>query len=608
MKKLFEPIKLRDNSRERVLRELISYNDNKGKNEEAAKSFSKNFSENKPQHELKPHKRKKASVVMEVLAGAAVIAMLAGIISISINKSAGIKHQPAKSTGSQNVTEKISGSNSGQNNSPQGAIPVDTPMIEFISSKNLGMSIAFNKQYFKEYTEDDNGIILYQNDAGTDTGFNWNNIQISASVNPYEEEVYNWSNDVYDHYYGALQSISDVTIGNLSSDYLSGLGIVSDASSTGIPATKLSFSYELSDNTSECMDVYVIDSRAYYDSLNSEVNDTYGAYIIKAAYQIFHNDNTTEYSTEPELIYNTIDSFSLTQFTKKTYYILASDTKIYITYDDGIRIPEYAFFSKNYSSNAVNNQSDNATGYNSYYSFFSSTAVDEINDNFKVTLPVGHLYDAAGVRDIFTNDDFYPTFRNMVAIDLYYPDYYNYNESSYDNSNIDITYPSYGVLHSVFQTDDNNDIASDITEKSTVSPTDNVSVSKSFEVFPNGDRLISIDDKYCTIYGISEDFKKQKSAGIQTTADNGISGTVNADNNNASDVSFNYDYVIYVPIENIYDVNGNLIGDIIADINEITPSLTMTVYYDGRELETFPAQIYANEVVIYGLETTGIYN
>lgn len=598
MKKLFEPIKLRDNSRERVLRELISYNDNKGKNEEAAKSFSKNFSENKPQHELKPHKRKKASVVMEVLAGAAVIAMLAGIISISINKSAGIKHQPAKSTGSQNVTEKISGSNSGQNNSPQGAIPVDTPMIEFISSKNLGMSIAFNKQYFKEYTEDDNGIILYQNDAGTDTGFNWNNIQISASVNPYEEEVYNWSNDVYDHYYGALQSISDVTIGNLSSDYLSGLGIVSDASSTGIPATKLSFSYELSDNTSECMDVYVIDSRAYYDSLNSEVNDTYGAYIIKAAYQIFHNDNTTEYSTEPELIYNTIDSFSLTQFTKKTYYILADGTDISIASNEGIRIPEYAYFTTNY---AADTQAE--ISYNSYYSFFSSAAADETNNYFKVFLPVGHLYDATGVRDIYTDNDFYSIFKNMVAIDLYYPAYYP--ENDYNSSNTDMFYPSYGVLRSPFYIDNSN---SDISEKGTVTPTDNVRVAKSFELFPNGDKLIYKNDKYCTIYGISEDFKKQKSAGIQTTADNGISGTVNADNNNASDVSFNYDYVIYVPIENIFDVNGNLIGDIIADINEITPSLTMTVYYDGTELETFPAQIYANEVVIYGLETTGIYN
>lgn len=598
MKKLFEPIKLRDNSRERVLRELISYNDNKGKNEEAAKSFSKNFSENKPQHELKPHKRKKASVVMEVLAGAAVIAMLAGIISISINKSAGIKHQPAKSTGSQNVTEKISGSNSGQNNSPQGAIPVDTPMIEFISSKNLGMSIAFNKQYFKEYTEDDNGIILYQNDAGTDTGFNWNNIQISASVNPYEEEVYNWSNDVYDHYYGALQSISDVTIGNLSSDYLSGLGIVSDASSTGIPATKLSFSYELSDNTSECMDVYVIDSRAYYDSLNSEVNDTYGAYIIKAAYQIFHNDNTTEYSTEPELIYNTIDSFSLTQFTKKTYYILADGTDISIASNEGIRIPEYAYFTTNY---AADTQAE--ISYNSYYSFFSSAAADETNNYFKVFLPVGHLYDATGVRDIYTDNDFYSIFKNMVAIDLYYPAYYP--ENDYNSSNTDMFYPSYGVLRSPFYIDNSN---SDISEKGTVTPTDNVRVAKSFELFPNGDKLIYKNDKYCTIYGISENFKKQKSADIQTTADDGISGTVNADNNNVSDVSFNYDYVIYVPIENIFDVNGNLIGDIIADINEITPSLTMTVYYDGRELETFPAQIYANEVVIYGLETTGIYN
>lgn len=59
MKKLFEPIKLRENSRERVLRELISYNDNKGKNEETAKSTSKIFSDNKSQRELKPRKRKK---------------------------------------------------------------------------------------------------------------------------------------------------------------------------------------------------------------------------------------------------------------------------------------------------------------------------------------------------------------------------------------------------------------------------------------------------------------------------------------------------------------------------------------------------------------------
>lgn len=599
MKKLFEPIKLRDNSRERVLRELISYNDNKGKNEETAKSFSKNFSENKPQHELKPHKRKKASIVMEVLAGAAVIAMLAGIISVSINKSAGIKHQPAKSTGSQNVVEKSSNNNSDQNDSLHGAISVDTPMIEFISSKNLGMSIAFNKQYFKEYTEDDNGIILYQNDAGTDTGFNWNNIQISASVSPYEEEVYNWSNDVYDHYYGTLQSISDVTIGNLSSDYLSGLGIVSDTSSTGLPATKFSFSYELSDiNTSECMDVYVIDSRAYYDTLNSEINDTYGVYIIKAAYQIFHNDNTTEYSTDPELIYNTIDSFSLTPFTKKTYYILANGTDISIASNEGIRIPEYAYFTTNYTADT-----QTEITYNSYYSFFSSAAADETNEYFKVILPIGHLYDATGVRDIYTDNDFYSIFKNMVAIDLYYPAYYT--ENDYSSSNTDMSYPSYGVLRSPFYIDNSN---SDISEKGTVSPTDNVRVAKSFELFPNGDKLIYENDKYCTIYGISEDFKKQKSLNIQTATDNGITGTVNADNNNVSDVSFNYDYVIYVPIENIFDVSGNSIGDIIADINEITPSLTMTVYYDGTELETFPVQIYADKVVIYGLETTGIYN
>lgn len=599
MKKLFEPIKLRDNSRERVLRELISYNDNKGKNEEAAKSFSKNFSENKPQRELKPHKRKKASIVMEVLAGAAVIAMLAGIISVSINKSAGIKHQPAKSTGSQNVVEKSSDNNSDQNDSLHGAISVDTPMIEFISSKNLGMSIAFNKQYFKEYTEDENGIILYQNDAGTDTGFNWNNIQISASVSPYEEEVYNWSNDVYDHYYGALQSISDVTIGNLSSDYLSGLGIASDTSSTGLPATKFSFSYELSDiNTSECMDVYVIDSRAYYGTLNSEINDTYGAYIIKAAYQIFHNDNTTEYSTDPELIYNTIDSFSLTPFTKKTYYILANGTDISIASNEGIRIPEYAYFTTNYTADTQTEIS-----YNSYYSFFSSAAADETNEYFKVILPIGHLYDATGVRDIYTDNDFYSIFKNMVAIDLYYPAYYT--ENDYSSSNTDMSYPSYGVLRSPFYIDNSN---SDISEKGTVSPTDNVRVAKSFELFPNGDKLIYENDKYCTIYGISEDFKRQKSLNIQTATDNGITGTVNADNNNVSDVSFNYDYVIYVPIENIFDVNGNSIGDIIADINEITPSLTMTVYYDGTELETFPVQIYADKVVIYGLETTGIYN
>lgn len=605
MKKLFEPIKLRDNSRERVLRELISYKDNKSKNEEAAKSFSKNFSDNKPQHELKPHKRKKSSAVMEVLAGAAVIAMLAGIISVSINKSADIKHQPAKSTGSQNVAEKSSDSNSGQNDSLQGAIPADTPMIEFISSKNLGMSIAFNKQYFKEYTEDDNGIILYQNDAGTDTGFNWNNIQISASASPYEEEVYNWSNDVYDHYYGTLQSVSNVTIGDLSSGNLSGLGydhsygtLQSVSNSAGIPATKFSFSYELSDNTSECMDVYVIDSMAYYDSLNSEVNDTYGAYIIKAAYQIFHNDNTKEYSTDPELIYNTIDSFSLTTFTKKTYYILANGTDVSKASNEGSRIPEYAYFATSYATDTTDFNAE--VSYNSCYSFFSSAAADETNDYFKVCLPIGHLYDSTGIRDIYTNNDLYPTFDNIVTIDLYYPEYY-----PDDTSNTGISYPSYGVLYCPFKTDSVN---SDISEKSTIAPNDNVIVTKFFEIFPNGDKLVSSDDKYCIIYGISEDFKKQQSTNIQTKADEEMTHTVNTDSDNASGISFNYDYVIYVPIENIFDTNGNSISDIIADISEITPSLTMTVYYDGMERETFPVQLYADKVVIYGLETTTIYN
>lgn len=595
MKKLFEPIKLRENSRERVLRELISYNDNKGKNEKAAEFFSKNFSDITPQRELKPHKRKNISIVMEFLAGAAVIAIIAGIISFSINKPEHLTRQPTKNTGSQNnIVEKNPESNSGQNNSLQGAISVDTPMIEFISSKNLGVSIAFNRQYFKDFSIEDNGIItLYQADAGTDTGFNWNNIIITGSHYSYEEDIYNWTNDIYDCFYGSLQNISDVTIGNLYFDYLSELGIASNTNATGIPATKFSFSYELPDvNTSECTDVYVIDSSAYRDSLNSETyGEDYESYTIKVSYQIFHNENNAKYSMEPKVIYETIDSFVPAPLTKKTCYILASGTEIYKTYNDGIRIPEHAYFGK-------------SLGYKSHYSFFSSPAADKINDNFMVEIPIGNLYDAAGVRDISTNDNFYSTFKNMVAIDLYYPDNCNANESNYDNS----TAPLYCVLHSVFETDDSNKSISDITEKDTVSPTDNMITAKSFEIFPNGDKLIYAGDKYYTIYGISEDFKRQRDDNLQTADANTV--TDNADGNGNVDigVNFNYDYVIYVPIDNIFDINNNSIGNIIDDINRISPSLTMTVYYDGTEQETFPVQIYADKAVIYGLETTDLFN
>ncbi len=584
MKKLFEPIKLRENSRERVLRELISYNDNKGKNEETAKSTSKIFSDNKSQRELKPRKRKKTSIVMEVLAGAAVIAMIAGIIFVSINKSSGIKHQPAKSTGSQDITEKSSDSKPGQNNSLQGALPADTPSVEFISSRKLGISIAFNRQYFKDYiveTEGDGIVTLYQEDAGTETGLNWNNILISGSGYSYEEEIYNWTNDMYKSYYGSLQNIYDVTIGNLYSDYLSELGIASNTNAAGIPATKFSFSYELPDvNTSECTDVYVIDAGAYHDSLNSEgSSEAYKSYTIKVSYQIFHNDNNIEYSTKPEVIYETIDSFALTPFTKKTCYILANGTDISIASGNGSNIHESANFTTNYADD------DKAEiSYGSYYSFFSSASADITNDFFETFLPVGHLYDVSGIKDIYTNNDFYLTFNNMVAIDLYYPDYYT--EKGYDSSATDMAYPSYGVLHSPFT-------GKDTSEKDTDSPDGNVNVTKSFEIFPKGDKLISVNDKYCTIYGVSEDYINRRSPDVQNTS---------------SDVVFNYDYVIYVPIEDIFDVNGNSIGNIIGDINEINPALTMSVYYDGTELETFPAQIYADKVVVYGLETTGVLN
>ena len=576
MKKLFEPIKLRDNSRERVLRELISYNESKVKDESLSESLSKNFSDNnKSQRELKPYRRKKASIIMEILAGAAVIALIAGIISVSVNKAGKNTHQPAQNTNQQNIAEKVSDNNSNQNNSLQGALAVDTPMIEFISNEKLGISIAFNRQCFKDYKTDDSSIVLYQDDSDTVTGFTWNNIQITASVYSYEEEVYNWAYDRYDHAYGKIQNADIVTLGELTFDYLSSINMTTDYtgfpdySSQGIQATKFSFGYELSDvNTTECTDIYIIDSKAY--------SDTYGAYIIKASYQIYHNDNKTEYSTNPKFIYETIDSFSFTTYTKKTFYILANGT--YSVENSLGQMSNQENFSTHYN-----------TGYNtgsetdgSFYSMLVSSVPDKADDYFNVNLPARRLYDAAGIMGIDV-ENFSPTFENSVAIDLYYP----YSEDNSDDVNSAENYPSYGVLHSDFKTDSSNISSSDNSEKDTVSPTDNVSVTKSFEIFTKGDKLIFTGDKYCTIYGISETFKN------------------NADSYGND---FKYDYVIYVPMENIFDTNGNPIGSVIADIIEVTPSLTMTVYYDGTELETFPVQIYADKVVIYGLETTNIYN
>lgn len=571
MKKLFEPIKLRDNSRERVLRELISYNENKVKDESLSESFSKNFSDNnKSQHELKPHRRKKTSIIMEMLAGAAVIALIAGIISVSVNSSGKNTHQPAQNTNQQNITEKASGSNSNQDNSLQGALSVNTPMIEFISSKNLGVSIAFNRQYFKDYKTDDislndNSLILYQDDFGTETGFSWNQIRINASFYSYEEEVYNWANDMYDHLYGKLQSTEDVFIGRLAFDYLSDSDYTPNTSSENIKATKFSFIHEFPDvNTTDCTDVYVIDSKAY--------SDTYGSFIITSSYQIFHKDNTIRYSTNPELIYETIDSFSFTTYTKKTFYILANGT--YSVENSLGQISNQANFSAHYTGYNAGSETDGT-----FYSMLVSSVPDKAYDYFNVNLPARRLYDATGIRAIDV-ENFYSTFENSVAIDLYY---LNSGDNSDDINSAEI-YPSYGVLHSVFKTDSSNNNSSDISEKDAVSPTDKVSVTKSFKIFTKDNKLITTGDKNCTIYGISE-----------TYVSNSFTDPIN-------------DYVIYVPMENIFDKNGNPIGSIIDDISEVTPSLTMTVYYDGMELETFPVQIYADKVVIYGLETSDSFN
>lgn len=567
MKKSFEPIKLRENSRKRVLRELISYNEAKGKTENSSKDFSDSISTgNKSQRELKPHKKKKASIVMEVLAGAAVIAMIAGGIAISVNKSG---NNPIQPLSKNNYTENSSKSDS----SLQDSLPA-APMVEFISSEKLGASIILNKKYFSGYEiASDGSILLYQNDYGTETGFNYNCIEVSASTLTFEEALATQENLIDDYY--VLSKTENVLIGHLQFDYLANTDVHSVYSS-GISATKLLCSYDLPDlNVTECKEIYIIDSHTY--------SDTYGAYIITATYRITHDEEGIQYSTEPEVIYDIIDTFSFVTYAKKTIYILPKNNYVSDnSMDDGSSLVN---FCREYTTDVDNDESNN-----SFYSILASSDAGGTNADFSITLPVGHLYDVSGTKDTDLNEDFYSTFDDSVAIDLYY----SYYEGSYDGSEIANIYPSYGVLYSEFKTDSTNvPNNNDDTEKSTMT-TDDVIATKSFKIFPQDDKLVSVGDKYITIYGISEEFEKQLAESQQSANDN--------------TETFDFDYVIYVPIEKLYDENGNSFGHVIADIINAEPSLTMTVHYDEFEFETFPVQIYANEVIIYGLETTNIYN
>lgn len=104
----------------------------------------------------------------------------------------------------------------------------------------------------------------------------------------------------------------------------------------------------------------------------------------------------------------------------------------------------------------------------------------------------------------------------------------------------------------------------------------------SLEVVSSDNGLISVGDKYCTIYG--------RSGSLHETTDKTDTAY--------DDFVFNYDYVIYVPIDQIYDINNNPVGKGILETTENMPSLSITVYYDGMVLETYPAQIYADKVII----------
>lgn len=556
MKKSFEPIKLRKNSRERVLRELINYNEIKGKNKKLAEDYSDNTSaNNKAQRELKPHNRKKSRVIMEFLAGAAVIAMITGLIAFSVNRSGNNQTRPlSKSDYAENSSK------SGSSIQEESAV---TPMVEFISSEKLYASIAINRQYFSEYEiNSDGSILLFQNDYGTETGFNYNCIKVSALPLSFEEAIAEQENRIDD--YHVLSKTENVLIGHLLCDHSSD----TDCSvfSSGINATKLSCSYDLPDiDVKEYKDIYIIDSHTY--------SDIYGAYIITATYQIFNSEGDMQYSTDPKVIYDIIDTFSFMTYSKKTLYILPKDN--YITdnpQDDGADLVN---FCKEYTTDDEYS-----------YSIIASSDPAGTNAEFNITLPVGHLYDSSGTRDTALSDDFYSTFDDSIAIDLYY----SYYEGNYDGSEITAIYPSFGVLYSEFKLDNSdNSNNTNETEKET---TTNANTTKSFKVSPQDNGLISIGDKYCTINGISEAYEEQLSQSSQYNNDN----------------PFNYDYVIYVPIEKIYDENGNQIGNFLADIAYASPSFTMTVYYDGIVLESFPAQIYADKVIIHELQTTNVYN
>ncbi len=107
----------------------------------------------------------------------------------------------------------------------------------------------------------------------------------------------------------------------------------------------------------------------------------------------------------------------------------------------------------------------------------------------------------------------------------------------------------------------------------------------SLEAVSSDNGLISVGDKYCTIHG--------RSGSLHETTDK--------TDTTYDDFVFNYDYIIYVPMDQIYDINNNPVGKGILEKTENMPSLSITVYYDGMVLESYPAQIYADKVIINNL-------
>ena len=592
MKKAFEPVKLRESSRKRVLRDLIRYNELKSEQENVSDSISKkneaiNMEKVRVEdtkgkvsssRELKPRKRKKTFIIMEALAAAAVIALIIGTIAVSVsqnktNTTQSLSGIESKGDSQQNISQE---DNSQSDNSQKEALPSGSPALEFVSSEKLGVSIAFNSTYFYGYDINSDGSILFYNEdyaMNTETGLSYNTLEVSGLKIKFTEAVdyiinSNTSETGSSIPYTLIGN-DKVFIGSLYYDnFISTNADTSSAASSCISATKLTFSYELPDiSTTECKEVYLIDFSGF-DGL-------YDTFAITVTYHIFNNGSEVQYSIEPEVICDIIDTFSIETYTKKTFYILAEN---YHSDDTKEAVTALNNFQKLYSENSASNEGIEQ-GIEHYYAIMASTETSAAQADYKIILPVGSLYDAAGTRDTNTDYSFYSTFEDSVAIDLYYP--YSYNEGGDDGEDLPVIYPSYGVLHSEFKNDEETDI---FGNSSAANGTQ--TYTQSFVIYPQ-DTIISINNDNCIIFGRSDNFESmQKDYGEE----------------------YNYDYVIYVPFEKIYDEKGNAIGKELSQISSANPSLTMTVYFDGAIQETFPAQINADEVIIHGIANGTISN